>query len=196
MTVEINLREYDEIYEWYIGARNHNTGVESVKAAFGTLPQGATVIDLGCGTGVPLASVLVNMGLQVIGLDSSRKMIDSFRDNFPECTSYNIAIQDFDYTDYFFDGALCWGCLFHLQPDEQIRLLNKVFNSVQFGGRFLFTSAKESNAKKGEMINVEFNYYSLGSYKYNQLAKEAGWILISEFEDDGYVYLFEKIHNN
>ena len=187
-----NLREYEQIFEWYIDSRNHETGVESVKNTFSKLPSSATVIDLGCGTGIPLARVLADMGFSVIGLDSSEKMVNSFRKNLPESTVLNALIQEFDYSEYMFEGALCWGCLFHLKPNDQVKLLNKIFKSIQTGGRFLFTSAQESGSKKGEMDGVEFHYYSLGSKKYNKIAEKAGAKLIREYEDDGYVYLFEK----
>ena len=82
----------------------------------------------------------------------------------------------------------------HLPPDDQVKLLNNIFSSVCTGGRLLFSSAKENDQTTGQMNGVTFNYYSLGSEKYNELAESAGWKLIHESADEGknYQYLFEK----
>ncbi|MFK7815996.1 MAG: class I SAM-dependent methyltransferase, partial [Gammaproteobacteria bacterium] len=130
----------------------------------------------------------------IIGVDSSDLMVQSFKSNFPEAEAHHLPMQDYVFPNTEIGGVLCWGCLFHLTPDEQIKFLSKVFNVVAIGGRFLFTAAKEKSEKTGEMNDVTFNYYSLGSAKYNQLAKDAGWILIHESEDKdrNYEYLFER----
>ena len=189
------MQEYDQIYEWYLEARNYVTGVNSVQSAFSLLGNGSTVVDMGCGTGIPLTATLNNMGLRVIGVDSSPKMIGAFKKNLPDCETQITPIQDYVFSNNTISGALCWGCMFHLSPEDQISVLNNVFSSVSIGGRFLFTSAKEKDSTTGEMDGVTFSYYSLGSDKYNELAINAGWKLIheSEDEDKNYEYLFERV---
>ena len=188
------MKEYDQIFDWYLKSRNDDTGVESVKFAFKKLKPGSTIVDLGCGTGLPLAKTVKQMEMDVLGVDSSRLMIESFKTNFPNTTVIHSRLQDYVFPKTTIKGVLCWGALFHLTPDDQIEVLNNVFNSVASGGRFLFTSANEKNTTIGEMNGISFKYYSLGSAAYNELAKNAGWELIHESEDDGnyYEYLFEK----
>jgi SAM-dependent methyltransferase len=41
----------------------------------GLLPAGGSILDLGCGTGEPIAQYFVGKGFRVIGLDSSPAMI-------------------------------------------------------------------------------------------------------------------------
>ena len=189
------MQEYDQIYEWYLETRNHVTGVNSVKSAFSFLGDRSTVVDLGCGTGIPLTATLNNIGLRVIGVDSSPKMIGAFKKNLPGCETQLTPIQDYVFSNNTISGVLCWGCMFHLPPEDQISVLNNVFSSVSIGGRFLFTSAKEKDSTTGEMDGVTFSYCSLGSDKYNELAINAGWKLIheSEDEDKNYEYLFERV---
>ena len=106
------MQQYDQIFEWYLDARDHQTGVDSVKAAFANLDPCSTVVDLGCGTGLPLAMTLKNMGLQVIGVDSSYKMVEAFKANLSECKIHHALIQDYAFPEKRIDGVLCWGCLF------------------------------------------------------------------------------------
>ena len=189
------MDEYDQIFDWYLNARNNETGVNSVKLAFKDLNRGSTVVDLGCGTGIPLALKLNEMGIHVIGVDSSKLMVEAFKKNFPNNEVMHSSIQSFEFPKKHVDAVLCWGCLFHLTPNDQITVLNKIFNSVKSGGRYLFTSAKENDNKTGEMNGIKFKYYSLGSVKYNELANNAGWKQIHESEDEGnnYEYLFERM---
>ncbi len=189
------MQEYNQIYEWYLDTRNTVTGVESVLSAFDGLKKGSTVVDLGCGTGLPLATALTSMGLRVIGVDSSSRMINAFKNNLPNAKTKLIKLQDYTFPKTKISGVLCWGCLFHLSPDDQIKVIRNVFSSVTCGGRFLFTSAKEKDCRTGEMDGVTFEYYSLGSEKYNEIARNAGWRLMHESEDEGknYEYLFEKL---
>ena len=189
------MREYDQIYEWYVSTRDHQTGVNSVKNAFSAFDPGTSIVDLGCGTGQPLASTLKEMGLNVIGVDSSSKMAEKFHANFPQFEIHHSTIQDYEFAESPIYGALCWGCLFHLPPEAQILLLNNVFTALSTGGRFLFTSAKEKDQTTGRMNGIVFNYYSLGSDQYQQLASAAGCKLIHESEDQAknYEYLFEKV---
>ena len=48
------------------------------------LDPGATVLDLGCGSGQPIAVYLARRGHHVTGIDSSPEMIALFRANLPD----------------------------------------------------------------------------------------------------------------
>ena len=50
------------------------------------LPQGASVLDLGCGSGNPVARHMAANGLKVTGVDSSRTFIALCRDRLPAHT--------------------------------------------------------------------------------------------------------------
>jgi 2-polyprenyl-3-methyl-5-hydroxy-6-metoxy-1,4-benzoquinol methylase len=42
------------------------------------LPPGGTVLDLGCGTGVPISQALIERGFNLYGVDASRTMVGAF----------------------------------------------------------------------------------------------------------------------
>jgi 2-polyprenyl-3-methyl-5-hydroxy-6-metoxy-1,4-benzoquinol methylase len=50
-------------------------------------PQGAIVLDLGCGSGVPISQAIADEGLTVYGVDASPSMIAAFRAWFPEAAA-------------------------------------------------------------------------------------------------------------
>ena len=186
------MKEYDQIFEWYKAARSSSVGVEVVRNLFVGLPQGSTIVDYGCGTGRPLTAVLLEMGFKVIGVDSSQKMIASYGKSFPEAAAYQMPIQEFPIKDHQVTGVVCWGCLFHLTPNQQQQVLASIFSSIGQGGLLLFTSALEAGETTGEMDEVRFSYHSLGSDAYKQIANGYGWKLLFESYDeyDNYLYAF------
>jgi len=62
------MHEYDLIAEWYATDRDHGTGIPEVTALSDSLPGGATVLDVGCGTGIPITRALVAAGHSVLGV--------------------------------------------------------------------------------------------------------------------------------
>ncbi|CZR65860.1 uncharacterized protein PAC_15760 [Phialocephala subalpina] len=47
-----------------------------ITQAISILPPGSRVLDVGCGTGIPVSDMLAKAGLDVVGFDISPKMID------------------------------------------------------------------------------------------------------------------------
>src|SRR3954466_9854623 len=77
------MREHDLIADWYATDRSRSIGVREALAAVAGLQPAARVLDLGCGNGLPITGALVDRGYRVVGLDSSRRMLERFRKNLP-----------------------------------------------------------------------------------------------------------------
>jgi ubiquinone/menaquinone biosynthesis C-methylase UbiE len=73
------MHEYDLIADWYATERQGPTGVPELQFLIASLPKGASVLDVGCGTGVPLTRTLLGAGCNVVGVDSSSRMLESFQ---------------------------------------------------------------------------------------------------------------------
>jgi 2-polyprenyl-3-methyl-5-hydroxy-6-metoxy-1,4-benzoquinol methylase len=77
---------YEEIASIFISGRGRNhsgVGAPVVADWSQMLPGGVTVLDLGCGTGVPISQVLIERGFHVYGVDASPTMVAAFRAHFP-----------------------------------------------------------------------------------------------------------------
>jgi 2-polyprenyl-3-methyl-5-hydroxy-6-metoxy-1,4-benzoquinol methylase len=62
------------------GPRSSGVGAKSVREWARSLPQGAAVLDLGCGTGLPITVVLVSEGLNVHAVDAAPSFVEAFRE--------------------------------------------------------------------------------------------------------------------
>jgi hypothetical protein len=53
------MRQYDQLVDWYASHRNPKIGIADVSRFVAGLTQGAAILDLGCGDGIPIAQSLL-----------------------------------------------------------------------------------------------------------------------------------------
>jgi ubiquinone/menaquinone biosynthesis C-methylase UbiE len=82
------------------------------------LPNGARVLDIGCGTGIPTARQLVAAGCEVTGTDVSPVMLDLARRNVPEVTYLQRDAVDVDTSLGRFDAVVAFFALLMLPRRE------------------------------------------------------------------------------
>jgi cyclopropane fatty-acyl-phospholipid synthase-like methyltransferase len=138
---------YEEIAPIFISGRGRNSkgiGASIVAEWSETLTKGGTVLDLGCGTGVPISEVLIERGFDLYAVDASPRMVAAFRGRFPRVPVECAAVEDSNFFGRTFDGVVAWGLIFLLEAEEQRRLLAKVAAILPHGGKLLFTSPRQS----------------------------------------------------
>lgn len=188
------MHEYDLIADWYEKDRTHLTGLPEAQALARSLPPGASVLDVGCGNGFPLTRHFVEAGLDVLGVDSSPRMLEKFRLNLPNTPAICEKIQFCDFQGRTFDAAISWGVIFHLTHEEQRQAFAKIAAALKPGGWFLFTSGDQDGDKEGEpMDGVPFHYYSFSLEGYRDVLRDYGLALVETHVDCGQnVYYLAK----
>jgi len=106
--------------------------------------KGATVLDLGCGTGEH-AVALAKRGFEVIGIDLSLAMLARAADEAAEKQQRINFVQgdmrDLNFEEAF-DGIYCWGTTFGYFDDQKnIEVVQKIHRALRRGGRFLLDVA-------------------------------------------------------
>ena len=177
--------EYDLIADWYASERVDQTGVAEAKSLASSIPPGSRILDAGCGNGIPITRALLESGHHVIALDSSSRMLDLFRANYPETTAVLGTIQSCPFAESSFDAAVAWGVMFHLPPDDQIRAIGSLARVLKAHAPFLFTSGDVDGfaAKEDTMNGVTFRYYSFSIDNYRRLLSEQGFALTDVHTD-------------
>ncbi len=151
------------------------------------------ILDIGCGGGKITAKIATFApGGQVLGIDSSRYMIDFAQDRFPPSQHPNLQFElgdalslDFDQE---FDLVVSFACLHWIR--DHLAVLRGVRRSLRPGGRLLFQcggrgNAREIMASTGELIRESrwsgyfqgFRYPFLhfyGTEEYHALLEQAG----------------------
>jgi SAM-dependent methyltransferase len=179
------MHEYDLIADWYARDRTHLTGVPEVQALVNSLPRRSSVLDVGCGNGIPLTRLLVEAGFDVLDVDSSARMLEKFRANLPSTPAVCEKIQSCDFHGLVFDAAISWGVIFHLTHTDQADTFKKVAEVLKPGGLFLFTSGDKDGDIEGTMDGVVFRYFSFAVEGYRDLLHKSGLELIETHADKG-----------
>ena len=191
------MREYDLIADWYRGDRSRSIGVKEALAAVESLARDSRILDLGCGNGWPITDALLNAGYRVVGLDSSRGMLERFRINLPNTPVVRADSRACPFVDGVFDAAVSWGMLFHLEPGDQSMTFAAVSRVLKPGAPFLFTAAEipevppDDPGITGTMNGVTFRYYAVADYR--TLVGEHGFELENVYDDPGVsTYYFSR----
>lgn len=179
---------YEGVAKEFLAHRSSGStgvGVQAVRQWARALPHGATVIDLGCGSGFPITEVLVAEGLNVFAVDAAPSFVEAFRRNLPDTPVVCEAVQDSTFFDRTFDGVLAWGLIFLLSPDDQRHLIQRIAGILVPGGRLLFTSCagEEPLVWNDAMTGLESR--SLGAQEYRRQLSAVGLALTAEYEDEG-----------
>jgi len=185
---------YDAIAEWYISARSPVAGIKDVEAFIDTLPPNATVLELGCGDGIPLSRLVIQKNHRLFAIDNSAKMVNKFRCNFPGIVAKCAPIQDTVFFSTSFDAVIAWGVLSHLLCCEQEAVIKHAAKCLKPGGRLFFTAQKEIINGVCTMDGVDFPYVSLGNQSYTSILKQSGMRLADEHFDrwGNYLYIADK----
>jgi SAM-dependent methyltransferase len=177
---------YEEIASIFVSGRGRNhggIGALVVSDWSQTLPDGATVLDLGCGTGVPISLALIQRGFNVFGVDASSTMVKAFRARFPAVPVECAAVEDSDFFGRTFDAVVAWGLFFLLDAETQRRLVAKVAAVLPSGGRLLFTAPSQSCSWADAMTGR--TSHSLGHEAYRNALEVEGMSLVGTQRDEG-----------
>ena len=153
-----------------------------------TLPHGCSILDLGCGYGVPISEALIGEGFEVYGVDASATMIEAFLRRFPEAHAQCASVEDSDFFGRTFDGVVASGLMFLLPTDVQAFLIHKVAEVLNPNGKFLFTSPQEACTWQDALTGRDS--ISLGSWVYGQILNAEGLSLVGERFDEGNNHYF------
>jgi cyclopropane fatty-acyl-phospholipid synthase-like methyltransferase len=168
-------------------------GADTVREWALGLPSGGSVLDLGCGNGVPISQALIDSGLVVHGVDASASMIAAFRARFPGMPAECSPVDDSRFFDRSFDGVVAWGLMFLLARASQALLIHKVASVLARGGRFLFTSPAPACEWLDAMTGRKS--VSLGTAWYAAMLQAVGLAQMGQRRDEGdnHYFLTEKI---
>jgi cyclopropane fatty-acyl-phospholipid synthase-like methyltransferase len=173
--MDINKTSYNKIaYEW--AASRDQSFLSKLVATFSSrIKPGGKVLDIGCGTGYPIATYLSSCGFTITGIDSSENLLQKAIDrNIPNATFHLVDFFDFEPTEKY-DGIIAFDSFFHFPKEKQSEIYQKVSTWMNEGAFLLFTHGAEEGEKEGDMFGETFYYSSLNKHDVRKLLLEAGF---------------------
>ena len=147
------------------------------------LPGGASVLDLGCGSGAPVAMEMVAHGLRVTGVDSSPTLISLCRDRLPG-QKWIVADMRSPGLDGRFDGILAWDSFFHLTPNDQRQMFDVFAAHAARPAVLMFSTGPTDGEIIGSYRGDPLYHASLGAAEYKALLAQSGFDVIAHAVDD------------
>ncbi len=184
---------YEAIAEAFARARRPFIGPSIVRKWAKQLQPGSTILDIGCGFGVPISQALLQEGFVVFGVDASETLVAKFRERFPNVAVECSSVEESQFFNRSFDAIVAWGLMFLLPAETQRSLIGKVARTLPSNGQFLFTSPRQACSWMDGMTGLPS--ISLGHEVYVQEMAAHGLTLAGNDEDEGqnYYYLATKL---
>lgn len=147
------------------------------------LPQEASVLDIGCGHGEPIAGWLIMQGYTVTGADSSPSLLALARQRFPAQDWIEADMRKLT-LDRQFHGILAWDSFFHLAHDDQRRMFTIFRQHALPGAALIFTSGPAHGEAIGSFGGEPLYHASLAPEEYRSLLSEAGFRVVAHTAND------------
>ena len=138
------------------------------------LPQDATILDIGCGCGEPIAAYLIGQNLTVEGVDASPTLISECRKRFPK-QSWHVSDMRNLALGRTFQGLLAWDSFFHLSHADQRRMFPVFKLLAASGAPLMFTSGTSHGVAIGSYHGEPLYHASLAPDEYRTLLEANGF---------------------
>jgi SAM-dependent methyltransferase len=147
------------------------------------LPNGGTVLDLGCGSGFPVALHLVECGLHVTGVDASPTLISLCRDRLPD-QEWTVADMRPLALGRQFAGVLAWDSFFHLRPDDQRAMFEVFAAHAARSAILMFNTGPAYGEGIGCYRGDPLYHASLDAAEYEKLLSASGFEVVDHMVED------------
>lgn len=145
------------------------------------LPEGSSVLDIGCGAGLPITEKLAER-YQVTAVDISESMINLAQANLKQVKFLRGDISELKLGKNMYDAAVAIFVLFHLPADEHEIIFTKVWSWLSPGGYFLVTLTEESREAylRDDFFNSRMFWSNLGWEDYKEIITRIGFKIDGE----------------
>jgi SAM-dependent methyltransferase len=171
-------RGYDRCAAAYHEARKNEPGLE-LDLLTRRLEDGATVLDLGCGAGVPYTRALAQR-FTVTGVDSSGEMIQRARANAPNGRFILGDIMTVDFPTSSFNAVVAFYSVFHIPREEHPDLFRRIYAWLEPGGYLLCTLSRSSEEgyTEDDFFGVSMYWSNYGLEDYKEILTRVGFSLL------------------
>ena len=149
----------------------------------GELPPSATVLDLGCGSGEPIARYLARRGFHITGVDASPSMIALSRERLPDQEWIVCDMRKAD-VGRRFDGLLAWDSYFMLPHEDQACMFEVFARHAKSLTVLMFNSGPTHGEAIGEYRGEPLYAASLHPDEYRALFAAHGFEVVDHVVED------------
>lgn len=192
---------YNTIAERYLLERTRDSeDVRLLDELIARIPEGATVLDAGCGAGIPI-SLILSEKFKVTGVDFSEAQIELAKKNVPNAKFLCEDMTKLNFPENTFDGICSYYAIIHIPREEHQSLLANFHRMLKPGGLALLCLGAENL-----IDDIDENYLGTRMYwshfdteTYLKMLKESGYTTIwskrvadETFKDAGHLFVLAQ----
>lgn len=193
---------YNKIAKNYSSSRDQFKNNHYLEKLVELLKPEATILDIGCGSGIPIDKYLVDRGFKVLGIDISEKQIELAKQNVPQAIYKVKGMEDLKDGEYQVDAVVSFYAIFHIPKEQHQDLVKKISSFLTKNGLILVTMGS------GEWEGIEDDFHGgkmywshYGPEKNRKIVESCGFkMLLDEIDTSGgekhQVILAQKISAN
>jgi trans-aconitate methyltransferase len=183
-----SAKQIVDLYERHAAAFDRARGRERLEKAWldrfrALIAPGASVLDIGCGSGEPIAGYLIQCGHCLTGVDSAPSLVALAASRFP---GHTWAVGDMRRLDLGrrFAGLVAWDSFFHLDHANQRAMFPRFAAHALPEASLLFTSGPSHGEAVGTFEGEALYHASLSPDEYEQLLADNGFRVVSHAVED------------
>ncbi len=178
------LQIYDQNVAWYDSERGRSLQEKKyLDRIVAGIPPGGKLLDIGCGTGRPIAEYFISQGLQVTGVDGAKNMIEKAQSFLPNA-KWLVADMRTLKLDEKFDAVVAWDSFFHLTPEDQRKMFDVFEEHLKPQGLLMFTSGPDAGEVFGNLNGNELYHSSLATAEYREILGRKSFQVIEHQVED------------
>lgn len=152
------------------------------------IPAGGSVLELGCGNGLPMTAKLAGR-FEVTAVDVSRMQIEKARKNVPGPRYLCADMSTLVLPEASFDGVAAFYSIIHVPRDQHAELFRSIFSWLRADGLFVATlnSSDAETHLEEDWFGAPMYWSSFDADTYRKMIAEIGFVIesdIVEVSDD------------
>jgi len=143
------------------------------------LPKGATILELGCGAGMPMTKRLTGH-FRMVGLDISKEQLSLAVKNVSKAEFILADMTRLPFAEGQFDAVAAFYCITHVPREEHIGLLNEIRRVLKPGGLLVVTMGRRDTPGyvEPDWLGAPMFFSHYDGETNTRLVKEAGFNII------------------
>ena len=174
---------YDQIAERYAAVAARERSDERARYTdliARSLPDGAGVLELGCGVGGPATRAL-SARFALTGVDLSAHSVELARANVPNATFLHADMTALEFEPGRFDAVVAFFSIIHVPREEQPGLLAQIARWLRPGGLFVATMGARAteDGYEEDWLGAPMYWSHFDAETNQRLVEEAGLVIES-----------------
>lgn len=171
---------YDKIAKEYTKDRDMFCNTKEIQKFIDNLPEGGSVLDIGCGGGVPVLRTLIDKGYDATGIDFSKSMLEAAKKNVPEATLILGDVTKTKFEENSFDGIISTYAIIHIHKSLHQTMYTRMYEWLKPGGVMTVCTAYSEWEEIAEYYGVDMAWSHPAPETSLEMVKNAGFEILFE----------------